>query len=141
ALAALALSLLPLRRMASPRLRLAAALSVTLFLVWALAGNAFPDAQEAFFDRASDSDDLTARVTDIVAGPARAFGGTALVGYGIGSTHQAVLRIPGGVAGTAPPPAEGELERIVLEIGPLGLALVLAARVLVVCRIWTALAN
>src|SRR5205807_3831597 len=36
------------------------------------------------------------------------------------------------------PPAEGEWERIILEVGPIGFLLVLLARLLVIARAWQA---
>src|SRR5262249_46891840 len=53
------------------------------------------------------------------------------------STHQAArFLIPPGYTGPLPPPAEGEWERIILELGPFGFGLVLLARTLIVRGLW-----
>ena len=59
-------------------------------------------------------------------------------GYGAGSTHQAVAFLEPDFRGITPP-AEDEWQRIVLELGPLGLALTLMIRILVAVRLWRAL--
>ena len=59
-------------------------------------------------------------------------------GYGAGSTHQAAAFLVSD-ARRVTPPAEDEWQRIVLELGPLGLALTLVIRILVAIRLWKAL--
>lgn len=81
-------------------------------------------------------------VIDRAIEPLRGFLDTAEVagafGYGTGSTHQANAFLAPDARGIAPP-AEDEWQRIVLELGPLGLALTLIIRILVAARLWKAL--
>ncbi len=101
-----------------------------------LAERVFPEAYQGFVERARQSQDIPGRVTGIVTGPIWAIGQAGLFGYGVGSTHQATAFLAPG--GSPAPPAEGELERIVLELGPLGLVFILWARILVTVRLWRA---
>lgn len=103
---------------------------------------AFPDAWTSFAERAAESDDLEERLANITASPVSAADVSGMFGYGIGSTHQAAsFLIPDGAPYKRPPDAEGEWERIVLELGPLGLALVVVVRILVAWKIGMAFAN
>lgn len=102
-----------------------------------------PDARDAFARRSADNNDVPARIVAIVSQPVWAIGQSGPWGYGIGSTHQAafaVLRSQGittsGV--NAPPPAEGEWERIILEMGPIGFILSLVVRIAVSVQLWRA---
>src|SRR5437879_1039858 len=101
-----------------------------------LAVNAFPDAVAAFRERVEGNEDVPGRVLGIVREPLWALGEAGVIGYGIGTTHQATVFL--GSSGGAVPPAEGEWERIILEVGPIGFALVLLTRLLVMARTWQA---
>ncbi len=106
---------------------------------WLLAGVLYPEAQAAFFARAESNDDVPDRLGGILTVPLWALGEAGAMGYGIGATHQAAqFLIPAGYTGPLPPGAEGEWERMILEIGPFGFVLVLVARVLVVAQLWRA---
>lgn len=105
-----------------------------------LAAQLFPEARDAFLERAANSPDVPDRVAWLWDSPPRALAEAGLLGYGVGSTHQAIGGfIPRAPSDPVPPPAEGEWERMILEVGPLGFGLVLLARVLVSWRLWTAL--
>jgi hypothetical protein len=107
-----------------------------------VAQNVFPEAWESFFERASGTEDLEERLTGIVVNPVPAADVSRMFGYGIGSTHQAAgFLIPDGAAYERPPDAEGEWERIILELGPIGFVLVILVRILIVGRLWTAFAT
>jgi hypothetical protein len=112
---------------------------VGLPLVALLASSLFPEAQGAFVERAQGSHDLRRRLAEMLSGPVSALGEAGSFGYGIGSTHQArVFLMPGEISDRLPPPAENEWDRIILEVGPLGFALVLLMRVLVSLQLWSA---
>lgn len=137
--AALALFLLAAQAGVRGAARAALFLCVSLPLVAFLAWSAFPEAYREFFERVRQNDDVAERIWGVVENPVWAFDEAGLLGYGIGSTHQAAAFLNSTDSGGAPPPAEGEWERIILEIGALGFALVLLARLLVSYRLWVAL--
>jgi hypothetical protein len=102
-----------------------------------MAGSAFPEAQAAFFDRARDSTDVAERVSAPIRESQWALGEAGFLGYGIGTAHQATrFMVPQDATYVLPPEAEGEWARIVLELGPLGLFLVLLARITVAFHLW-----
>jgi len=109
-------------------------LSVTLVLAVPVAQALFPEAYAGFMERAQSSQDVPGRLTGTFVGPFQAMGEAGLFGYGVGTTHQAVGFL--GLEEPVAPPAEGELQRIVLETGPLGLLLVLWIRLSVVRHLW-----
>jgi hypothetical protein len=112
---------------------------VGLPLVALLTSSLFPEAQGAFVERVQGTDDLSRRLAGMLSGPVSALDEAGLFGYGIGSTHQARrFLMPGEISDRLPPPAENEWERIILEVGPLGFALVLLTRVLVALQLWVA---
>jgi len=119
--------------------RTAIALCVGVPLVALLAGSAFPDGYQAFLERVRENEDVPGRTAGIVTEPLWALGEAGLFGYGIGNTHQAKAYLTSDTDGVDPPPAEGEWERIILELGPVGFGLVVLARLLVSWRLWTAL--
>ncbi len=122
------------------RLRVASTLCVTIPLIALLVGSAFPEAQRAFLDRARENEDVPERIAGILYQPLWALREAGLFGYGIGSAHQAInFLVPGGIGEVSPPGAEGEWERIILEVGPFGFALVILARILVARHLWKAL--
>ncbi len=97
----------------------------------------FPDAVAAFVERASGTEDLADRLVGIVREPLWALSEAGLGGWGIGSTHQATAFLVTDWP-EPPPAAEGEWERIILEVGPIGFGLVLLARFLVIRQAWRA---
>jgi hypothetical protein len=102
----------------------------------------FSNAIDAFSSRAttaSDSDTFFERTLSAFAEPEQAAQLKGFDGYGTGATHQAVsalrkaLNLP---LGEAPPPSEGEMGRIVLELGPLGFVFWYGLRLLLIFSIW-----
>lgn len=121
------------------RRRIVVRACVALPLVGLLATALFPEAQAAFLARARHSEDLPNRLAGILYDPLWAMGEAGLLGYGIGSTHQArAFLLPADMSETSPPPAEGEWERIILEVGPVGFAVVLLTRIFVASWLWRA---
>ncbi|OUL30813.1 hypothetical protein [Nostoc sp. 106C] len=96
-----------------------------VILISAVVPMFFNKAIEAFSSRVevSGSDTFLDRAFSAFAEPEYATQFKGFDSYGIGATHQAVstlrqtLHLPWG---ETPPPAEGEMGRVVLEIGPLG---------------------
>jgi len=112
-------------------------LCVVLPLTVLLAGRLFPEARTAFTERVQQSEDIPERLAGILHNPIWALGETDSFGYGIGSTHQATaFLIPAGFSGPLPPEAEGEWERVILEVGPFGFALTILVRILVTRQLW-----
>jgi hypothetical protein len=103
----------------------------------------FPEAWSAFFERVESNEDVAGRIAGLVTEPWWALGEAGLIGFGIGSTHQATnFLIPDVSMDLLPPPAEGEWERIILEVGPVGFLFIVVARLLVVLhslRAWRSL--
>jgi hypothetical protein len=102
----------------------------------------FRNAIDAFSSRAttaSDSDTFLERALSAFGEPGQAMQFKGFDGYGTGATHQAVsalrkaLNLP---LGEAPPPSEGEMGRIVLELGPLGFVFWYGLRLLLIFSIW-----
>ena len=139
--AACALLLLPLGGRPFARIRALAALAVALGVAAALTLWAFPAAGEVFATRAAESDDVPQRVVGVFVQPVWALSQAGPFGFGVGSANQAAPLILGSTGASLPPAAEGEPERIILELGPLGLLLVLAARLLVLGRHLAALGD
>ncbi|MDE2179514.1 MAG: hypothetical protein KGJ40_01535 [candidate division NC10 bacterium] len=119
--------------------RTAVALCVGVPLAALLAGSAFPDGYQAFLERVRENEDVPERIAGIITEPLWAFGEAGLFGYGIGNMHQAKAFLAPTTEGAEPPGAEGEWERIILELGPVGFGLVVLIRLLVSWRLWTAL--
>ncbi|MBW4561262.1 MAG: hypothetical protein KME32_08895 [Mojavia pulchra JT2-VF2] len=94
-------------------------------LISAIVPMFFNKAIEAFSSRVagSDSETFLDRAFSAFAEPENAMQFKGFDSYGTGATHQAVpalrqaLNLPWG---ESPPPAEGEMGRVVLEIGPFG---------------------
>ncbi len=86
----------------------------------------FNKAMQAFYNRTigvSDSSTFVDRIFSSFTEPQQAMQHKGFDSYGIGATHQAVStlrKILGLSLGESSPPAEGEMGRIVLEIGPFG---------------------
>jgi hypothetical protein len=142
AVASVALLLLAFRHGVFVGSRAALVVLVMLPVAVVVAQNAFPEAWATFFERVSENEDVGERLTGIVSNPVATADAAGLFGYGIGSTHQAAgFLIPDGTAYIRPPEAEGEWERIILELGPIGFVLVVLVRILIVGRLWTAFAT
>lgn len=122
-------------------MRAAAVLSVSLPLVVLLSGTAFPEAHRELLERTRENEDIPERVLGIVWEPVWAAGDAGISGYGIGSTHQAAAHLLSPDFTSVAPPAEGEWERIILEIGIPGFALLLLVRFLIAYQLWIAMAN
>ena len=119
------------------RIKYALTICLVLPAVVGVAGRVFPEAQGVFLDRAEQAEDTESRFISLVTGPLWALGEAGVLGYGIGTTHQAMAPLfP--YRETTPPAAEGEWERIILEVGPIGLLLTLLVRFFVVKRLWDA---
>ena len=116
------------------------AVCVALPLVGLLASHLFPEALTAFQERTQQNEDVQGRLADLLYNPIWALAEAGPFGYGLGSTHQARrFVISGDTDDNLPPEAEGEWERIVLEAGPVGFALVLLTRISVARQLWRAL--
>ena len=110
---------------------------VVLPLVGLLASNLFPEALTAFQGRVQENEDLPGRLAELLYNPVWALAEAGPFGYGLGSTHQArVFVISGDTSDNLLPNAEGEWERIILEVGPVGFALVLLTRIFVARQLW-----
>ncbi|MGJ5627865.1 hypothetical protein [Nostoc sp. CALU 1950] len=95
----------------------------------------FNKAIEAFSKRATTSDNFTDRVFSAFSEPVQATRWKGFDSYGIGATHQAVstLRKSLGLSiGESLPPSEGEMGRIVLEIGPFGFVIWYGLRLILI---------
>ncbi len=122
------------------RLRVVRTICVTIPLIVFLFTSFFPEAQRVFLERARANEDIGERILGILYQPVWALDEAKLFGYGIGSTHQAAyFLVPSEKIEALPPGAEGEWERIILEVGPFGFALVLLSRIFVSRRLWLAL--
>src|SRR5439155_19600715 len=108
ALGAAVPALLVLAGFTPRRLTLARAVvpGVAVLAAVVLAINAFPDAVTAFRERVEANEDVSGRVLGVVREPLWALGEAGMIGYGIGTTHQATVFLGG--SGDAVPPAEGE---------------------------------
>lgn len=122
------------------RLRVIRTVCVTIPLVVFLFTSLFPEARNAFIERVRENEDVGERILGILYQPVWALSEAKVFGYGIGSTHQAThFLVPSEKIEVLPPGAEGEWERIILEVGPFGFALVVLARVFVSRWLWVAL--
>ncbi len=101
---------------------------------------AFPEAVDAFVNRAVESqDDVDVRIIDLWRMPLEAARESDVMGWGVGSTHPAkYFLIPIGSQFEEPPLLEGEMERVILETGPFGFLLGMTARLLVCLALWRA---
>ncbi|MEH2319943.1 DNA translocase FtsK 4TM domain-containing protein [Nostoc sp.] len=94
-----------------------------IVLITAVVPIFFNKAIEGFYKRATTSDNFTERVFSTFSEPGQAMQWKGFDSYGIGATHQAVStlrKILGLSLGESSPPSEGEMGRIVLEIGLFG---------------------
>lgn len=120
-----------------PVRRVVSTACVSLPILCLVVAGLFPEAVTAFAERVEGTEDLGGRLVGTIANPVWALSAAGVAGYGVGNTHQArVFLTSGEISDTLPPPAEGEWERIILEIGPLGFVLVLLTRILVAVRLW-----
>lgn len=135
-----ALLLLAGRARARGRVRAIAALCVAVGFSATVAVRVFPEATAAFAARARESADVPERLVGIVRTPLLALADAGLGGYGVGTTHQArAFLVEDEIGALRPPDAEGEWERVILELGPVGFLLTLLARLMVSRQLWSAL--
>jgi hypothetical protein len=98
----------------------------------------FNKAIQAFSNRAtkaSDSSTFVDRVFSSFTAPQKAMQHKGFDSYGIGATHQAASTLRKSLElslGESPPPSEGEMGRIVLEIGPFGFLLWYGLRLILI---------
>lgn len=117
-------------------------LIVPIVLISVLVPKFFNDAIDAFSSRtttSSDSNTFLERALSAFREPGQALQLKGFDGYGTGATHQAVSALRKAFNlpfGEALPPAEGELGRIVLELGLLGFLFWYGLRVLLIFFIW-----
>ena len=125
----------------SPRSR---ALSVVLIVACGLCGLAsikvFPTAVEAFISRATgDSDSVTQRIGNGFLEPLLGLQYSGVSGYGAGSTQVACFALRDqlhlGPPAAYPPPAEGEMLRVALELGAFGFLVWYALRLYFLWRL------
>ena len=89
------------------------------------------EAVTAFGQRASGSQDVASRLISPFLSPVHVLPSAGVVGYGIGSTHQAATAVTQGIVpyswieGVAP---ESESGRVMLELGPVGFLLIYSVR-------------
>ncbi len=122
--------------------RVTRVLSVLLVVLGLVSGRVFPDAWSAFWYRVQGNADVFGRIVGAVRDPMATLADAGVLGYGIGTAHQAAPFLVAGELGDSLPPArEDEWGRIILELGPFGFALVLLIRIAVVHRLWTAVAS
>lgn len=118
-------------------------LILPIILISASIPKFFSKALDAFSSRAttaSDSGHFLERVFSAFAEPELAIQFKGLDGYGTGATHQATTALRRAFQLSlreAPPPAEGELGRIVLELGPLGFFFWYGLRLCLIFSIWS----
>src|SRR5439155_17266391 len=100
----------------------------------------FSDALAAFWYRASNSGSVRARIVEGLTEPISGFYEEGWLGFGTGSTHPggAVLRSRLGLNAPlfAPPPAEAEPRRVLLELGPLGFICWYSIRFYLIRALW-----
>ncbi|KAB8317540.1 hypothetical protein SD81_019825 [Tolypothrix campylonemoides VB511288] len=117
-------------------------LILPIVLISALVPIFFSNAINTFSSRAttaSDSHMFLERAFSAFAEPGLAAQLKGFDGYGTGATHQAVSALRKGLnlpLGEAPPPSEGEMGRIVLELGLLGFVFWYGVRLLLIFSIW-----
>jgi len=105
-----------------------------------LATSAFPEVLQSFTQRATSSDDVWQRIFMPFVAGLNELAAPGPFGYGPGTTYQgAAILIPNGFVGPLPARAEAEWQRIVLELGPLGLIAVVLVRLSISYELWTAL--
>lgn len=106
-----------------------------IVLITAIVPIFFNKAIEAFSKRATTSDNLTDRVFSAFSEPGQAMQWKGFDSYGIGATHQAISTLRSVLQlslGESPPPSEGEMGRIVLEIGPFGFVIWYGLRLILI---------
>jgi O-Antigen ligase len=100
----------------------------------------FGEAMEAFWQRATDADNTSERVTSTFLEPLEHLSDLDIVGYGAGATHPggATLRARFGLPdpAVAPPDAENETVRVMLELGVLGFLVWYAIKLYLILALW-----
>jgi hypothetical protein len=107
-------------------------LLVVVTLLGLFVANAVPEALTAFRGRAASGEDFAGRLVSPFAAPLHILDEAGVLGFGIGSTHQAATALLGRGAdynwlgGAAP---EAESGKVMLELGPMGFAFVYFLRI------------
>ena len=140
--AALAAPVVVLLSLSSMKKRDVKRVLLALVMVPVLIGGAiqiFPEALDAFIDRAQTSDDAGNRMRWFIDLPFAATERSGMLGWGTGASYQGIeLLVPRGTQWDAPPPSDSEWEKIVYDIGPIGLGLALVSRLLISAQLWIA---
>ena len=122
--------------------RSAKQLFLPVILISAILPQFFSKAIEAFSHRAttsSDSQNFLDRALSAFIEPVQDLQLKGFDGYGTGATHQAVpalRRIFNLPFGETLPPSEGEMGRVVLEVGPLGFLFWYGLRLILIFSLW-----
>lgn len=100
----------------------------------------FPEALDAFWQRATTSDSTSGRVTSTFLEPLEMLSDPEVLGYGAGATHPGgtMLRARFGLPdpAVAPPDAENEPVRVMLELGVLGFLVWYAIKLYLILALW-----
>ena len=100
----------------------------------------FGEAMDAFWQRATDADNTSERVTSTFFEPLERLSDLDIVGYGAGATHPGgtTLRVRFGLPdpAVAPPDAENETVRVMLELGVLGFLVWYAIKLYLILALW-----
>jgi hypothetical protein len=100
----------------------------------------FGDALTSFVQRATSSDSATERVVEGFTGPLQFLDAAGVAGFGAGATHpggEALrLRLELAEPKTPPPDAEGEADRVLLELGFFGFVAWYALRLYLIWALW-----
>ena len=122
-------------------------LSLVLVVACGIGGlvsaKAFPTAVDAFLSRAGgQSDSIIERIGKGFAEPFQVLNVTGLGGFGAGATQVACFALRDqlrlGPPATYPPPAEGEMLRVMLELGPFGFIAWYGLRLYFLWMLWRA---
>lgn len=102
-----------------------------------------PEALEAWSARTTalqvDEDPILRRVFSEFTELWRVTYEAGLLGWGTGATHNAavtIMDVPGGLWSWLPTISEGEMSRVMIELGLVGWALVYGARILIIVVLW-----
>jgi hypothetical protein len=116
------------------------ALALAILLCSAVTPYLFDEATEAFWQRATSADNATERITGSFLEPWKFLPVAGVIGYGAGATHPGgeALRLRLGLPAlvAAPPAAEAETVRVLLELGAFGFFLWYALRLSLLWALW-----
>ncbi len=113
---------------------------IPMSLVGLVIVNCFSVQWEAYVRRATESDQVSGRVTASFYAPVENFQYAGVIGYGVGATHQAtpiirsIFKLPEGAL--IPVGYENEPGRVMLELGLIGFVLWYGLRTLVILALW-----